>query len=168
MNNKEIASLTLKTSVLSAGSTNAYGTMNATYSDMTFTGINLRACMGSMIDKYSKFNLILNSMGTTNMGNAFGNTDDRGVMVVVEGLNFINNYSNDGTASHSASIAYYLWPASGLSNNNYFFNNCIATFTRPASDIRDIRIYFAPVGGTALNTTYVNTFYMFDIVPVEE
>jgi len=60
--NIEHASLVLKPNLLTVNTSNNFGNCNAGRSIYTFTNINLRNILGSMYDKYSKFNLILKNV----------------------------------------------------------------------------------------------------------
>jgi hypothetical protein len=85
----EQVNFTLSTKILSAGATNQYGTLNANRTVATFTNINMRQILGTLWDKYTKFNLIVNTIGIA--ANATPNTaQTRRMFWNIEGLQFIN------------------------------------------------------------------------------
>jgi hypothetical protein len=91
--NLEQRTFTLTSQSLVAGSTNEYGTMRADYASFTLTNINFRQILGTMWDKYEKFNLIMTSWGCgITLGGTFSG-DQRWTFLTVEGLQFINNVS---------------------------------------------------------------------------
>jgi hypothetical protein len=76
-----------------AGSTNEFGTMAVDYRSFTLTNINFRNILGTMWDKYDKFNLIMTSWGCgITLGGAI-NGDQRYTYLIMEGLQFINTVS---------------------------------------------------------------------------
>lgn len=88
--NLEQRAFTLTTQALVAGTTNQYGTLNADYTQWTLSNINFRNILGTMWDKYEKFNLIMTSWGC---GVTLGGTisgDQRYTYIIMEGLQFIN------------------------------------------------------------------------------
>jgi hypothetical protein len=85
----EQVNFTLSTKILTAGSTNEYGTLNANRTVATFTNINMQHILGTLWDKYRKFNFIFNSIGLS--ANATPSTaTTRRMWWAVEGLQFIN------------------------------------------------------------------------------
>lgn len=84
----EQVNFTLSTKILTAGGTNEYGTLNANRSVATFTNINMRHILGTLWDKYTKFNLVFNSIGMAANATPTGIT--RRMWWQVDGLQFIN------------------------------------------------------------------------------
>jgi hypothetical protein len=79
----------LSTKILIAGGTNEYGTMSAGRATATFTNINMQDILGSLWDKYTKFNLIVNSIGIS--ANTTPSTaSTRRMWWNINGLDFIN------------------------------------------------------------------------------
>ena len=89
----EQRTFTLTTQSLVAGSTNAFGTMAADYTSFTLTNINFRNILGTMWDKYEKFNLIMTSWGCGITLGGTINGDQRWIYLIMEGLQFINTLS---------------------------------------------------------------------------
>ncbi len=91
--NLEQRTFTLTTQALVANSTNEYGTMNGNYTSFTLNNINFRQILGTMWDKYEKFNLIMTSWASgITLGGSFSG-DQRYVYLIMEGLQFINSVS---------------------------------------------------------------------------
>jgi len=91
--NLEQRAFTLTTQALDVGATNEYGTMNSNYSQFTLRNINFRNILGTMWDKYEKFNLIMTSWSfAQTLGSTF-NGDQRYTYIIMEGLQFINSVS---------------------------------------------------------------------------
>lgn len=85
----EQVNFTLSMKILTAGGTNEYGTLDANRTIATFTNINMRHILGTLWDKYRKFNLIFNTIGVAaNATPATATT--RRMWWSVEGLQFIN------------------------------------------------------------------------------
>lgn len=85
----EQVNFTLSMKILTAGGTNEYGTLNANRTLATFTNINMRHILGTLWDKYTKFNFIFNTIGVAaNATPATATT--RRMWWAVEGLQFIN------------------------------------------------------------------------------
>jgi hypothetical protein len=88
--NLEQKTFTLTTQALVAGTTNQFGTLNANYTEWTLFNINFRNILGTMWDKYEKFNLIMTSWAAgTTLGGSFSG-DQRYNYLIMEGLQFIN------------------------------------------------------------------------------
>ena len=108
MFNAESATLVLRTADLTANTTNAVGTADAFFLNMTWNNINLRTLLGSMYEKYDRFVLVPTQIQSANGSGAFGTTpDDRSCLIFVRGLPFTNNTYNVST----------------LTNQNYAFVN---------------------------------------------
>jgi hypothetical protein len=76
MYNEESASLILRTSDLTANSTNNVGSSDANFTNMTWSNINLRTLLGAMYDKYDTFNLVPVLFSTSHGVGSFGLVDD--------------------------------------------------------------------------------------------
>ena len=187
MQTVQSSTLVLYTSLLTASTTNQYGTANANFTDVTFTNISMRQILGDNYEKYYKFNLILNSIVipvSTGAVSVPGGTP-ASVMFYMSGLPFDNSASYStitGTninATHVGSVKFF---ARGDTTQNSdvaifpptFFN----TFLRPTNDILDITInlrsplaaFVAGVPNFLLPTAtiYPRVAYSFNIVPVLE
>jgi hypothetical protein len=87
---KPTRNFVLDTTVLTAGATNAYGTMNAALSQFTFTQVPIRTILGTLWDKYEKFNIIATSFGLGPNGATYNNTQSR-IMWIIDGFQIINS-----------------------------------------------------------------------------
>jgi len=168
--------LVLYTSLLTASTTNQYGTANVNFTDVTFTNINIRQILGDNYDKYYKFNLVLNSIVVPiNTGTAVGTGTNSAVQFFMSGLPFdtCSTYSTiTGTISNSTLFGAMRLQLRGdtLLNSDVatfppqFFN----TFLRPTDNIVNINITIRNVVGSVLPaaTIYPRFAYSFSIVPV--
>lgn len=85
----EQVNFTLSTLILTAGSTNSFGTCNTVRTIYTFTNINMRNILGTFFDKYEKFNLIVNNIGYSASSQPSA-AADRKMWWEIKGLQFIN------------------------------------------------------------------------------
>lgn len=114
MFNAESATLILRSNDLTANTTNAVGTADAFFTNMTWNNINLRTLLGTMYEKYDRFVLVPTQIQSANGSAAFGTTaDDRNCLIFVRGMPFTNNTYNVST----------------LTNQNYAFVNFIRFVT---------------------------------------
>lgn len=86
----EQVNFTLSTQALTANATNQYGTMNTNKSIFTFTNINMRNIIGTLWDKYDKFNLQIRTIGVGAFTTAISGANRR-MYFKISGLQFINN-----------------------------------------------------------------------------
>jgi hypothetical protein len=164
--NLEQRTFTLTTQSLVAGSTNQFGTMDANYNSFTLTNINFRQILGTMWDKYEKFNLIMTSWacGITGTGTTISG-DQRYMYAIIEGLQFINNVSV-GVGSTTFQGRYgiggsgFIESGGGAANSalgNFFDNmSTVNTFRKPETENVDLRITFGQV------TVYPMTAFLFN------
>jgi hypothetical protein len=89
MTSQEKALLVLKTSDLTFNQSNSVGTANATGTQCTWNNINLRVLLGNLYDKYSRFNLCLNTFTTGPCGTLAD--AETGTYLTLSGLPFVNN-----------------------------------------------------------------------------
>ena len=90
MSYQELACLVLKTNVLTTnGTTNAFGSGNATLSSFTWTNINLRTLLGDMFNKYDRYLLLLQNISQALAG-AISTVDDKAILINMSGLIFVN------------------------------------------------------------------------------
>jgi len=86
----ELANFTLTTQILSAGATNAFGTMNSTFTTFTFTNVNMRRIIGTMWDKYDKFNLVCLNVGVGSTATTLS-SNQRFMFFQIQGLLLMNH-----------------------------------------------------------------------------
>ncbi len=186
MQTVQSSSLVLYTSLLTASTTNRYGTANANFTDVTFSNISMRQVLGSNYENYYKFNLILNSIVIpVNTGASVPGGNPASVMFYMSGLPFDNSacYSTiTGTntpTTYFGSVKFFARGDTTLNSDvaifpQTFFN----TFLRPTNDMLDITInlrspiatFVAGVPNFLLPTAtiYPRVAYSFSIVPVLE
>jgi hypothetical protein len=64
--------------------------MNAALSQFTFTQVPIRTILGTLWDKYEKFNIIATSFGLGPNGATYNNTQSR-IMWIIDGFQIINS-----------------------------------------------------------------------------
>jgi hypothetical protein len=138
MNNVEIASLVLPTYICTVANDNN--------SSNTFTNLNLKTILGTMYDKYDKFNIELVSItqyATEENLDFIVNPDDYNIFIQLSGLSFVNNnYSllnNHNT--NSTIIAAYQFVAFDEVYIKYF-EKCSRTFIKDSNYIIDLTITY--------------------------
>jgi hypothetical protein len=175
--NLEQRTFTLTTQSLVAGSTNEYGTMAADYTSFTLNNINFRNILGTMWDKYEKFNLIITSWGCgITLGGAISG-DQRYTYLILEGLQFINTVSV-GVGSTTFYNRYgiggcgFIESVGGASSTSCFnvFDNmsCANTFRKPETENVSLTVR---VGNTTVfpsTNTYNNWAITFIVVGVKK
>jgi len=108
MFNAESATLILRSNDLTANTTNAVGTADAFFTNMTWNNINLRTLLGSMYEKYDRFVLVPTQIQSANGSAAFGTTaDDRNCLIFVRGMPFTNNTYNVSTLTNQNSAFFH-------------------------------------------------------------
>jgi hypothetical protein len=138
MNNVEIASLVLPTYICIVANDNN--------SSNTFTNLNLKTILGTMYDKYDKFNIELVSITqyTTEENLDFiTDPDEYNAFIQLSGLSFVNNnYSLlDNHNKNSTIIAPYQFVAFDTVDIKYF-EKCSRTFIKGSSYIIDLTITY--------------------------
>jgi hypothetical protein len=180
MSNLQIASLVLRSSDLTLGTSNQYGSCDAGRVTQTWNNINLRTLLGDMYDKYDLFNICLNTITTASCTQQYGDTvDDRNVVLKLSGLPFVNQtYSvKQGCNTNVCPIASFLFPtylATGITATQYFYSNNCYTFGKSQQSC-NLTIQYGRVIDDALPATTVNTakpfpniVLIFDIVGVNK
>jgi hypothetical protein len=169
----EQANFTLSTRILSAGATNEYGTMNATMTNFTFTNVNMRQIIGTLWDKYNKFNLISRSIGTGSVATSMSG-NQRLQWFQVSGLQFINTLSAvDGNRLQKEYATTPVFnPVNASTADAETFANLITatTFRKPESENVNLnfRLWCQNGSGTVLNTQMNHFTLSFSVVGVKE
>ena len=165
--NIEHASLVLKPSLLTVGTTNSFGTSNTGRSIYTYSNINMRNVLGNMYNKYSKFNLVLKNIMTEAV-NTWGNVgQDQSIIINISGLNFINNYEvSSKTITQQSTLTSLLFNPSGSLSVTYT-NNCVATFITNGPENVDITITYQRISdGLTPDGVFGKVLFIFDIIPI--
>lgn len=141
---KQSRSFNLNTIMLTAGATNAYGTMNAQYSQFTFFNIPMRQIIGTLWDKYEKFNLIATATTLGPITSTQTNQQAR-IIWIIQGFQIINSLclGVNNTISYNQ---YAIIPESQPENNtggagnytstnNFANNQTTYTIRKPENDL---------------------------------
>jgi hypothetical protein len=169
----EQANFTLSTRILSAGATNDFGTMNATMTTFTFTNVNMRRIIGTLWDKYDKFNLICASYGTGSVATSLSG-NQRIQWFQISGLQFINTLSvlNTNMLSQGYATTPIFQPANASTADAESFANPIGatTFRKPESETVDLtfQLWSQNNSGTVLNSQMNHFTLSFIVVGVKE
>ena len=167
----ELANFTLTTQILSAGATNAFGTMNSTFTTFTFTNVNMRRIIGTMWDKYDKFNLVCANVGVGNTSTTLS-SNQRFMFFQIQGLQFINCLSTTTTSTFSQSVAYTpifrYTTASSADSDSFAVPDSLISFRKPESENVDLafQLFTLNSGGTALNSQMNQFSLTFTVIGV--
>ena len=170
--------LVLHTSLLVAG-TNRYGTANTTFTDVTFTNVNMRQILGDNFNKYYKFNLILNSASLPVTPAVINSNNDCLIMLYMTGLNFDGGCCYSTITGYNSATSYIGSIRTGNRGVPQTFSDVITfpptffnTFLR-CEDMPNITISLrspiASAGPSFLlpaGLVYPKITYTFSIVPV--
>ena len=170
----EQVNFTLSGTILPVGgaaASNQFGSRDANFTVFTFTNINMRQILGSLWDKYEKFNLICNSIGMQGTG-ASMNAATRRMWYEMEGLQFINNLRvTTGYKQGNAFTQQFFYTES-------FTNDCeygqapmsINTFRKPESENVSLTFYvWCSASGGSIQTVQLNAqTFTFSVVGVKE
>jgi hypothetical protein len=169
----EQANFTLSTRILSAGATNAFGTMNSTMTTFTFTNVNMRRIIGTLWDKYDKFNLICSSYGTGSVATSLSG-NQRLQWFQVSGLQFINTLSvlNTNMLQQGYTVTPIFNPQNTSTADAESFSNPIGstTFRKPESETVDLSFQLWSINNnsTVLNSQMNHFTLSFIVVGVKE
>ena len=169
----ELANFTLTTQILSAGATNQYGTMNSTFTAFTFTNVNMRRIIGTLWDKFDKFNLICQTVGIAQTSTVLSGAQ-RFLWFQMEGLQFINCIGTTTTSSYSQGIGYtpvFRYATASTSEGDCMDNpSSMLSFRKPESENVDLafQMFTANLGGQALNLAMSGFSLTFAVVGIKE
>jgi len=177
---KQSRNFTLNTIMLTPGATNQYGTMNAQYSQFTFSQVPIRQILGTLWDKYDKFNIIATTFTQGPFGSTITNSQSR-IIWIISGFQVINSLTlgvNNTTSYNQYAILPESQPETNTGNsyttsNN--FGNQQATFTirKPESDLVNLQFTLTNCSGnqqpnnpnTAVTRGHVN--FNFIVLGIE-
>jgi hypothetical protein len=169
----ELANFTLTTQILTAGGTNEYGTMNSFFTNFTFTNVNMRRIIGTMWDKYNKFNLVCLNVGIGSTATSLSG-NQRNQFFQIQGLQFINCLSTTSSSSFSQSVAYtpfYRYVSANISDSDTFsVPDSLISFRKPESENVDLafQMFTANLGGAALDVQMNQFSFTFAVVGIKE
>ena len=153
------------------GGTNQFGTSNANRTILTFTNINMRNILGSLWNKYEKFNLICNNIGFCLAGASFTATTRR-MWFELEGLQFINNLRVTTGYKQGNGFTQQLFYVNEFTYDAEYGEPpmSINTFRKPESENINFTIYCwcANNGGEIQPLAINRNFFTFSVVGVKE
>jgi len=135
----EQVNFTLSTVILTAGSSNQYGTCNTNRTIYTFSNVNMRQILGTLYEKYEKFNLIVNTMGYSAAAQPSTATNRR-MWVEIDGLQFVNTLRVT-TGYKQGSAFSPCWFINAANQSDAQTNDppmSITTFRKPESENVDL------------------------------
>lgn len=167
----EQVNFTLSTKILSAGATNEYGTLNANRTIATFTNINMRHILGTLWNKYTKFNLIFNTIGCAANATPSSATTRR-MWWNIEGLQFINILRvTTGYTQGQAFSPQFFNQTSGQADAEFCeAPMSVTTFRKPESENVDLTFTcWNTANGGELGAVSIGlTTFSFSVVGVKE
>lgn len=166
----EQVNFTLSTTALVTGGTNKNGTMNANRTIFSFTNVNLRNILGTLWDKYDKFNLIILNWGWTPTASTFSAPASR-MFFIMDGLQMINTLAvTTGFRQGRAFSPFARYQASNIVDANYFDNpgGIVGTFRKPESENTDLAFEIFSSLGTLQSVLIGNSILTFSVVGVKE
>lgn len=178
METREVAKLTLRTFDILQNNTlsdtdNNIGTISTNGQLLTFKNINFRAVLGSMFDKYNKFNLKLSAFShrppTVNLA---GNHN---CSIFMSGLPFINCTYNHSTGTFKNETCIAVVPLrSGTTGTSLSFIEIQTTLMKPL-EIQTITLEFRNsstqvINGLneKINQMIGHTTFMFEFVGIDD
>lgn len=167
----EQVNFTLSTTALVTNGTNQNGTMNNNRTQFTFTNVNLRNILGTLWDKYDKFNLIILNWGWTATGTAMSGTQNR-MFFVIDGLQMINTMAvTTGFRQGRAFSPFARYQTVNAVDTNYFDypGGIIGTFRKPETENTDLAFEIWSVSGIVQNVGQIgNSILTFSVMGVKE
>lgn len=153
------------------GGTNQFGTSNTNRTILTFTNINMRNILGSLWNKYDKFNLICNNIGFCLAGATFS-AGQRRMWFELEGLQFINNLRVTTGYKQGNGFTQQLFYVDQFTYDAEYGEPpmSINTFRKPESENINFTIYCwcANNGGEIQPLAINRNFFTFSVVGVKE
>lgn len=173
----EQRNFTLSTTVLQLNGTNSYGTCNNFYSDFTFTQVPIREILGTMWDKYKKFNLILQARADGGTTSTLSGAQAV-IWYFMDGFQFINtvNAGYGNVTSYNKFVTVSQNYTTGFSTPNaiadmaLYDQNCQRwTFRRPESNTVNLRFQIQNLNSAGTTTALQPQWrFTFSIVGVED
>ena len=162
--NLESANLILRTSSVAVGADK-----DANRTNITWRNINLKAVLGTLYSKYSRYKICLTSIGNVNT-TALANVADRVLNVNMRGLQWENQTYDTSVKTNTDTV---ILSTAFFNNANGFSINYTGeigwVFQKPPSENVDINIFLNRVSdGTTPNINYNESVFCFSIYGVEE
>lgn len=162
--NLESANLILRTSSV----TTASGDKDTNRTNITWRNINMKAVLGTLYNKYSRYKICLTSIGNANT-TAIANVADRVLTVNMKGLQWENQTYDTSNKTNTDTV---IISTAFFNNSNGFSINYTGeigwVFQKPFSENVDINIFLNRVsdGGTP-NINYNESVFCFSIYGIE-
>lgn len=166
----EQVNFTLSTTALVTGGTNQNGTMNANRAIFSFTNVNLRNLLGTLWDKYDKFNLIILNWGFTPTATVFSSTTNR-MFFIMDGLQMINTLAvTTGFRQGRAFSPLARYQLVNAVDANYFDypGGIIGTFRKPESEQTNLDFEIWSTSGAIQTVLIGNSILTFSVIGVKE
>lgn len=166
----EQVNFTLSTAALVTGGTNQNGTMNANRTQFTFTNVNLRNIIGTLWDKYDKFNLIILNWGFTPTSTALNSTQNR-MFFVVDGFQMINTMAvTTGFRQGRGFSPLARYQLVNTVDANYFDypGGIVGTFRKPETESTDLVFEIWNATGGIQSGLIGNSILTFSVMGVKE
>ena len=167
----ESVTLTLSTSVLTKNGTNNYGYCNDNMSAFRFDNINLRLLLGDLYDKYSTFNIqlntIFNATGQSTPLLNFLTVRFRGLKFINDGYNWMPNTPSVSLGIVNLNSGY---SNGGLNfvpvnvNNTFKILNELVNFDIQLCDVRSDTLTTQAYTNVSVSMGFV---FLFTITPVK-
>lgn len=166
----EQANFTLTTQILTAGSTNAYGTCDANYNNFTFTNLNMRQIIGTLWDKYDKFNLYIRNIGI-GQTSATMSGNQRRQFFLISGLQFINTIAQISTIRQDVvSTPMFVPGASATADASYWdAPTGLVSFRKPESENVSLSFQqWTTSNGSPITSVMNNFSFTFSVIGIKE
>jgi len=167
----EQVNFTLSTTALVTGGTNQNGTMNTNRTQFTFTNVNLRNILGTLWDKYDKFNLIILNWGWTQTSTVMNSLQNR-MFFVMDGLQMINTMAvTTGFRQGRAFSPFARYQTVNAVDANYFDypGGIVGTFRKPETENTNLEFQIWSISGIVQNAGLLgNSILTFSVVGVKE
>lgn len=162
--NLESANLILRTSSVAVGADK-----DANRTNITWRNINLKAVLGTLYSKYSRYKICLTSIGNVNTS-AITAVADRVLNVNMRGLQWENQTYDTSVKTNTDTV---ILSTAFFNTGNGFSINLTGeigfVFNKPVSENVDINIFLNRVSdGTTPAINYNESVFCFSIYGVEE
>lgn len=152
------------------GVSSQYGSINSDRNDFTFNNIDFKTILGTMYDKYDRFNLKLSCVMTSSSAGFGTAADDRLLKVNISGLAFSNSgYRQFGNSNYTTIGSILLQQATPIFG--YFNDDNVFSIYKPMP-LNNIRIYLTKLNdakpSNAANTLYPNLDFYFRIYGIKD
>jgi hypothetical protein len=152
------------------GVSTSYGTINSDRNDFTFNNVDFKTILGTMYEKYDRFNLKLScAMCSSSAG--FGvSSDDRVLKVNISGLAFSNSgYRQIGNSNYTTVGSIVLQQSTA--SFGYFNDDNVFSIYKPMA-LNNIRIYLTKLNDSKpsniAGTLYPNLDFYFRVYGIKD